>query len=46
MSGSPLVFRITGRSIPASFILDENGKIVAKKLRGKALEEQISRMLD
>lgn len=33
-------------SIPASFILDENGKIVAKKLRGKALEDQISKMLD
>lgn len=33
-------------SIPASFILDENGKIVAKKLRGRALEEQISKMLD
>lgn len=33
-------------SIPASFILDEEGKIVAKKLRGKALEEQISKMLD
>ncbi|WP_169301406.1 TlpA disulfide reductase family protein [Pontimicrobium aquaticum] len=33
-------------SIPASFILDEDGKIVAKKLRGKALEEQISKMLD
>lgn len=33
-------------AIPASFILDEDGKIVAKKLRGKALEEQIASMLD
>ena len=33
-------------SIPASFILDEEGKIVAKRLRGKALEDQISKMLD
>jgi thiol-disulfide isomerase/thioredoxin len=33
-------------SIPATFILDENGKIVANKLRGKALEDQIASMLD
>ncbi|MCH7525226.1 MAG: AhpC/TSA family protein [Bacteroidetes bacterium] len=33
-------------AIPATFILDENGKIVAKKLRGKALEDQIASMLD
>lgn len=33
-------------SIPATFILDESGKIVAKKLRGPALEMQISKMLD
>ena len=33
-------------SIPASFILDEEGKIVAKKLRGSALEKQIASMLD
>lgn len=33
-------------SIPASFILDEDGKIVAKKLRGQALEDQIASMLD
>ena len=34
------------KSIPATFILDEEGKIVAKKLRGEALETQISSMLD
>lgn len=33
-------------SIPASFILDEEGRIVAKKLRGSALEKQIASMLD
>lgn len=33
-------------SIPSSFILDENGTIVAKKLRGKALENKIAEMLD
>lgn len=34
------------RSIPSTFILDENGVIVAKKLRGDALERKISEMLD
>lgn len=34
------------RSIPATFILDENGVIVAKNLRGKALENKISELLD
>jgi len=34
------------RSIPATFILDEDGRIVAKKLRGKALEDQIASMLN
>jgi len=33
-------------SIPATFILDEEGKIVAKKLRGEALGEKISELLD
>ena len=33
-------------SIPATFILDENGVIVAKKLRGQALENKIAEMLD
>ena len=31
--------------IPATFILDENGVIVAKNLRGPALEEKISELL-
>ncbi len=33
-------------AIPATFILDEEGKIVAKKLRGKALEDQIAQLLN
>ncbi|WP_250432559.1 TlpA disulfide reductase family protein [Hanstruepera flava] len=33
-------------AIPATFILDENGKIVAKNLRGPALEQKISELLD
>ena len=33
------------RSIPATFILDQNGKIVAKNLRGKALEEKVEELL-
>ncbi|HMB64647.1 MAG TPA: TlpA disulfide reductase family protein [Eudoraea sp.] len=32
-------------AIPATFILDENGIIVAKNLRGSALEDKISEML-
>lgn len=34
------------RSIPATFILDENGVIVAKKLRGQALENKIEELLN
>nr|WP_321222591.1 TlpA disulfide reductase family protein [uncultured Psychroserpens sp.] len=33
-------------SIPATYILDENGKIVAKNLRGAALEAKISELLN
>ena len=33
-------------AIPATFILDADGRIVAKKLRGSALEEQIASMLN
>jgi thiol-disulfide isomerase/thioredoxin len=34
------------KSIPATFILDAEGKIVAKNLRGVALENKISELLD
>lgn len=34
------------RSIPATFILDENGRILAKNLRGKALEQKVEELLN
>ena len=34
------------QAIPASFVLDADGKIVAKNLRGPALEAKISELLD
>ncbi len=34
------------RSIPATFILDQNGKILAKNLRGDALEQKIEELLN
>ena len=34
------------QAIPASFILDADGKIIAKKLRGPALEAKIAELLD
>jgi len=33
------------RSIPATFIIDEEGKVIAKNLRGPALEKKISELL-
>ena len=33
-------------SIPATFILDEEGKIIAKNLRGQALEDKIAELLN
>lgn len=33
-------------AIPAAFLLDENGVIVAKNLRGTALEEKVAEMLN
>ncbi|WP_242131838.1 TlpA disulfide reductase family protein [Aestuariivivens marinum] len=34
------------RSIPATFILDTEGKIIAKNLRGQALEKKIAELLN
>ncbi|WP_025742105.1 TlpA disulfide reductase family protein [Aquimarina pacifica] len=34
------------RSIPATFILDNKGNIIAKNLRGQALEDKISELLE
>ncbi len=34
------------RAIPATFLLDTDGKIIGKELRGRALEEKIAELLD
>src|SRR6056297_114862 len=34
------------QAIPAAFLLDENGIIIAKNLRGSQLEEKVSELLD
>lgn len=34
------------RSIPATFLVDENGKVIAKNLRGPALGKKIGELLD
>ena len=33
------------KSLPANFLIDENGKIVARNLRGSALEEKLKELL-
>jgi peroxiredoxin len=33
------------RSIPSTFLLDKDGKIVAKNLRGRALEDTLEKLL-
>lgn len=42
----PIAKNYNIRSIPAMFVLDEEGKIIAKNLRGPALEQKISELLD
>ncbi len=41
----PIARQYNVRSIPATFLLDENGVIIAKNLRGKALENKIASLL-
>lgn len=41
----PIAQMYNVRSIPATFLLDENGIIIAKNLRGKALEDKIASLL-
>ncbi len=41
----PIAKKYNINAIPATFILDEDGVIVAKDLRGAALEAQIAKML-
>ncbi|OMP30080.1 TlpA disulfide reductase family protein [Mangrovimonas sp. DI 80] len=42
----PVAQQYNIRSIPSTYILDENGIIVAKNLRGPALEAKIAELLD
>jgi peroxiredoxin len=41
----PIAQEYEVRAIPATFILDENGIVVAKNLRGKKLENKIKELL-
>ncbi len=41
----PIAKKFGIRSIPATFLLDENGVIVAKNLRGQALEDKVAELL-
>ena len=41
----PIAQMYSVRSIPATFLLDENGKIIDKNLRGPALEAKIASLL-
>lgn len=42
----PVALQYNIQSIPATFILDADGTIVAKNLRGEALEDKIAEMLN
>ncbi|MEZ4874779.1 MAG: TlpA disulfide reductase family protein [Flavobacteriaceae bacterium] len=42
----PIAKEYNVRSIPATFLLDSEGKIIDKNLRGPALEARISQLLD
>ena len=42
----PIAQQYNIRSIPATFLLDAEGKIIDKNLRGQALEQRISQLLD
>ena len=42
----PIAKMYNVRSIPATFLLDENGTIIAKNLRGPALGQKIASLLD
>ena len=41
----PIAQQYSVRSIPATFLLDENGIIIDKNLRGAALEAKIATLL-
>ena len=42
----PIAKQYNVRSIPATYLLDENGKIIDKNLRGSALGNRIANLLD
>jgi len=42
----PIAQEYNVRSIPATFLLDADGRIIDKNLRGPALEQRISELLD
>ncbi len=42
----PIARQYNVRSIPATFLLDKNGNIIDKNLRGQALENKIASLLD
>lgn len=42
----PIARQYNVRSIPATFLLDEQGRIIDKNLRGVALEQRIAELLD
>ncbi|MBX2828876.1 MAG: AhpC/TSA family protein [Flavobacteriaceae bacterium] len=42
----PIARQYNVRSIPATFLLDENGRIIDKNLRGPALQQRIASLLD
>ncbi len=42
----PIARQYNVRSIPATFLLDEQGRIIDKNLRGAALEQRIGELLD
>lgn len=42
----PIAKQYGVRSIPATFLLDENGYIIAKNLRGKALEKKVASLFN
>jgi thiol-disulfide isomerase/thioredoxin len=42
----PIAKQYGVRSIPATFLLDKNGIIIAKNLRGNALDAKVASLLD
>jgi thiol-disulfide isomerase/thioredoxin len=44
--GGPTAALYTVTAIPASFLLDKNGRIIAKNLRGKELENKLAELLN